>query len=308
MTEHVTNTSTTNSVLTYRRLVRIGLAAAFLIIAVLMACSTMVRAGQAQVISRFGNPVRVITEPGWYLRWPIPIERSRAVDLRLRSTSSGLYSIQMNDGSVITAETYVVWQVPRDPVAIGRFLRAVDNRPEAAASQMRSLLGSGMQSLSGGFAVSDLINSDPQLVKIEDFEQQLQAHISDHLNEFYGIRVASVGCERLMVPETIVAATIDAMIEDRNTLAQEQRSAGLERAGHILSEAQAQSRIMIAEARKNAAQIEAEATRTAADIYATAYQKPRSLSIPARTGYPARGAEPTKARSFYAPTSRRFAC
>jgi membrane protease subunit HflC len=130
-----------------------------------------------------------------------------------------------------------------------------------------------MQSLSGGFAVSDLINSDPDKVKIEVFEQQLQQHISGHLAEYYGIHVASVGCERLMVPETIVAATIDAMIEDRNTLAQEQRSAGLERAGHILSEAQAQSRIMTADARRKAAQIEADATRTAATIYAETYQK-----------------------------------
>ena len=130
-----------------------------------------------------------------------------------------------------------------------------------------------MQSLSGGFAVSDLINADPKLVKIEDFENQLQEHISDHLAEYYGIRVASVGCERLLVPETIVAATIDAMIEDRNTLAEEQRSAGLERAGHILSEAQSQSRIMTADARRKAAQIEAEATQAAAAIYADAYQK-----------------------------------
>ena len=120
------------SLLTSRRLFRISLAAAFIITAVLMACSTMVRAGQAQVISRFGKPVRVITEPGWYLRWPIPIERSRAVDLRLRSTSSGLYSIQMNDGSVITAETYVVWQVPaiKMPLVVSCGLSTIDPKPQ----------------------------------------------------------------------------------------------------------------------------------------------------------------------------------
>ena len=74
------------------------------------------------------------------------------------------------------------------------------------------------------------------------------------------------------MPETIVAATIDAMIEDRNTLAQQERSAGLERAGQILNKAKADSRIIVAEARRAAAETEAEAKRTAATIYAQAYQ------------------------------------
>ena len=122
-----------------KRMVRIIGAGIFIVVALAMACSTMVRAGQASVIARFGKPVRMLTEPGWYMRWPLPIERARTVDVRLRSTSSGLYSIQMNDGSVIVAETFVLWRIPNEAESIGRFLRAVDNKPETAAAQMRSL-------------------------------------------------------------------------------------------------------------------------------------------------------------------------
>src|SRR5689334_10545446 len=46
---------------------RIGVAAVILLAAVFAACIVMVPAGEAGVITRFGNPARVVTEPG--LAW-----------------------------------------------------------------------------------------------------------------------------------------------------------------------------------------------------------------------------------------------
>ncbi len=50
-----------------RGMLRIGVAVLIVAAAVASACIVMVPEGQAEVITRFGNPTRVITEPG--LAW-----------------------------------------------------------------------------------------------------------------------------------------------------------------------------------------------------------------------------------------------
>ncbi|HLN11512.1 MAG TPA: SPFH domain-containing protein, partial [Xanthobacteraceae bacterium] len=65
---------------------RLLIAALVLATAIAAACLVMVEAGQAVVITRFGDPVRVVTRPGLTWRIPSPIEDTVKVDLRLRTT------------------------------------------------------------------------------------------------------------------------------------------------------------------------------------------------------------------------------
>jgi membrane protease subunit HflC len=91
------------------------LVAVLLLSVALMAASLVqVRAGLASVVTRFGNPVRVLIEPGLALRWPAPFESIIPVDLRLRTTSSGLQDVGTRDGLRIIVQAYVAWQVRPD--------------------------------------------------------------------------------------------------------------------------------------------------------------------------------------------------
>src|ERR1700688_2492948 len=62
---------------------RAVLAAVVVAGAVLAACAILVEAGQAVVITQFGDPVRVLTAPGLAWKAPIPIQSATMVDLRL---------------------------------------------------------------------------------------------------------------------------------------------------------------------------------------------------------------------------------
>src|SRR5215813_4440669 len=79
---------------------------------VLSACLVLVNPGEAVVITRFGNPVRVMTQPGLAFKLPPPIENAVVVDLRLRTTSSGLHDVGTRDGLRILVQAYIAWQVP----------------------------------------------------------------------------------------------------------------------------------------------------------------------------------------------------
>ncbi|AVA24867.1 hypothetical protein NXC24_PC00420 (plasmid) [Rhizobium sp. NXC24] len=51
------------------------------------ACLVQVRSGAATIITRFGNPARVLIDPGLAFRLPIPLEKTIDVDLHQDSVT-----------------------------------------------------------------------------------------------------------------------------------------------------------------------------------------------------------------------------
>jgi modulator of FtsH protease HflC len=254
-----------------RLAVRFGVATIVLIGAVLAASAVLVSAGTAMVITEFGKPVRVLTEPGLAWKIPAPVESAIAVDLRLRTTSSGLQDVGTKDGLRILVQAFVAWQVPDNPADIQQFVRAVRNDPDEAARQLRSFVGSALQVSASSFDLSDLVNTDPRRVHIADFETKLRAQIEHQLQQTYGVAVRSVGIERLSLPESTLAATVARMRSERETIAAQRTAEGLREAAQIRAEAARDSRIMVADAQTQAAQIEAASRKQAAEIQAKAY-------------------------------------
>ncbi|MGF6674281.1 protease modulator HflC [Paraburkholderia tuberum] len=251
--------------------VRVLLAALCVVIAFVVASFISVRAGEASVITRFGRPVRVLLEPGLAWRLPAPIEAAVPVDLRLHTTSSGLQDVGTRDGLRIIVQAYVAWKVAADPNDVRRFVRAVGNRPDEAAQQIRSLLGSSLQTTSAGFELASLVNTDPSRVRISAFEDALRSQIDAQLYSAYGVHVVQVGLERLTLPAVTLAATVSRMSAERETVAAQRTADGNREAAQIRSDADRDARLAVADANVKAAQIEAQSRQDAAAIYGNTY-------------------------------------
>jgi modulator of FtsH protease HflC len=251
---------------------RYAIAAVIVVGLALSACLVLLGPGDAVVITRFGNPVQVITEPGLIWHLPAPIEGTIPVDLRLRTTSSGLQDVGTRDGLRVLMQAYVAWQVPRDPASVRQFLRAVQNQPDDAAEQLRSFVASALEVTASRFALSDLVNTDPTKVQIDRFEQVLRQHLQDQVLSTYGIALREVGLERLTLPPKALDATVARMRADRLTVATARMAEGERQAGEIRSRADRDFRIAVADAEARAAAIKASAEVEAADIYGKAYQ------------------------------------
>jgi modulator of FtsH protease HflC len=244
---------------------------------VVSACLVLIGPGDAVVITRFGNPVEVIIRPGLAWRLPAPIEGTTLVDLRLRTTSSGLQDVGTRDGLRVLVQAYVAWQVARDPVSVRQFLRAVQNRPDSAAEQLRSFVASALEVTASGFALSDLVNSDPDKVQIERFEQVLRQHLQSQVLRTYGIAVRQAGLERLTLAPEALGATVARMRADRLAVATARMAEGVRKASEIRSDADRDARITVADAQAKAAAIKAKAEIEAAAIYGKAYQSNPAL-------------------------------
>lgn len=267
----------------FRTAIRLALASILLIGAGLAASAVMVSAGEAIVITQFGDPVRVLTVPGLAWKVPAPVQGTLPVDLRLRGTSTGLQDVGTKDGLRILVQAYVAWQVPSDPDRIRQFVRAVRADPDEAARQLRSLVGSALQVTASSFALSDLVNTDPGRVRLAAFEAKLRDQIQPQVLETYGIAIRQVGLERFSLPETTLAATVGRMRSERETVAAQRTAEGLRAAAQIRSEATRDARITVAGARTEAAGIEAASRREAAEINAKAYDADPGLYLMLRS-------------------------
>jgi membrane protease subunit HflC len=250
---------------------RLSIAALVVLFAIAAASLVQVPSGEALVVTRFGNPARVLMKPGLAWRLPVPLESVIPVDLRLRTTSSGLQDVGTRDGLRIIAQAYVAWQVQPDSPNVQRFLRAVQNQPDEAARQIRAFIGSALETTTSAFELSNLINTDAGKVQIAALETRLREQINQQLQSTYGISVLFVGIERLTLPAVTLAATVDRMRAERETIAAERTAVGNRQAAEIRSAAERDGRIVQAEARVKAADIEAQSRVQAASIYGKAY-------------------------------------
>ena len=250
---------------------RLCIAALVVLFAIAAASLVQVPSGEALVVTRFGNPARVLMKPGLAWRLPVPLESVIPVDLRLRTTSSGLQDVGTRDGLRIIAQAYVAWQVQPDSPNVQRFLRAVQNQPDEAARQIRAFIGSALETTTSAFELSNLINTDAGKVQIAALETRLREQINQQLQSTYGISVLFVGIERLTLPAVTLAATVDRMRAERETIAAERTAVGNRQAAEIRSAAERDGRIVQAEARVKAADIEAQSRVQAASIYGKAY-------------------------------------
>lgn len=261
----------------FRKQLRIGVGILILAAAVAAACIVMVPAGQAVVITRFGNPVRVITQPGLAWKAPAPVESAIPIDLRLLTTATGLQDVGTREGLRVLVQAYVAWQVPSNPQDIRQFLRSVRNQPSEAARQLRSFVNADLHIISSNFSLADLVNVDPQKVRLNAFEDQLRAQIGPRMLQVYGIAIRQIGIERMTLPDATLAATVARMRAERETVAAERTAEGLEKAAAIRADADKEARQVVAAASEKAARTEADAQQSAARIYQNAYQSDPKL-------------------------------
>lgn len=265
------------------RAIRIALAGIILLVALVSAATFVVAAGEAGVVTQFGNPVRVVTEPGLAWKWPAPIQSTITVDTRVHTASTGMADVGTRDGLRVLVEAYAAWDVPPEPDAVQLFLRAVHNDPDEAARQLRSLVGSALQVSASGFELADLVNTDRSRLRLAAFEERLRTQVEEPLRTTYGIKLRAVGIERLSLPEATLAATVNRMRAERETVAAARTAEGARQAAEIRAGSQRDSRLTQAAARTEAAEIEAAARRDAAALYARAYAGDPQLYLTIRS-------------------------
>ena len=231
------------------------------------ACYLQVREGTATVVTRFGEPVRSITEPGPYFKLPWPIEDARTFDMRKRVFNTPYTATLTRDRRNVVLLTYVVWQID-DPEI---FLQSVGNEA-AASTKLDGMVTAAKNTLMGRYDLSALVSTDAEQIQTAKIESELLAEVKDTANDKFGIGVEQIGFKRIAYEQANVTAVLAQMRAEREAEAKQLRAEGDKESRRIRDDAAVKSEEILREGRLGAGRIRGEAERAASEIYAKAHR------------------------------------
>jgi membrane protease subunit HflC len=230
-------------------------------------CYLQVREGTATVVTRFGEPVRSITEPGPYFKFPWPIEEARTFDMRKQVFNTPYTATLTRDRRNVVLLTYVVWQI-EDPKL---FLQSVGD-VASASTKLDGMVTAAKNTLMGRYDLSALVSTDSQKIRTPQIESEIVADVKDIASEKFGINIEQVGFKRIAYEEANVTAVLAQMKAEREAEAKQLRAEGDKESRRIRDEASVKSEEILREGRLGAGKIRGEAEREAAEIYAKAHR------------------------------------
>src|SRR5215831_3464143 len=215
---------------------------------------------QALVI-RLGEPVRVIGEPGLYVKWPL-IDSVVALPKRILDLEAPSQEVIASDQKRLVVDAFARYRVV-DPL---RFYQTVGS-PEAANTRLSTLLISALRRVLGEASFLDVVR---------DERPQLTARMREQLDReaaAFGIVVVDVRIRRADLPEQNSQAVYQRMQTERQRIAAEARAQGSQRSQEIRARADRDVTVLLADAQSKGEQTRGEGDAERNRIFAEAYSK-----------------------------------
>ncbi len=229
-------------------------------------CSFQVASNEATVLTRFGSPVRNLTNPGLYFKWPWPIDTVNAFDKRLNFYEIRFSEALTQDKRNVILPVFLAWRV-KDPL---RFLQSLGT-PAAAPPKLDSLATSARNVLLGGYNFGQLVATDPTQLKLPELERRLAETIRPQALDSFGIAIEQVGIKRIALPEANTAYVFERMRAERGQYAAKFRAEGRQEAEQLRATTEAERSNLLADAQKFAEETRGKAEGEAARTYAAAH-------------------------------------
>jgi modulator of FtsH protease HflC len=239
-----------------------------------------VRQSEIALVTTFGNPARVLTNAGPYLKWPWPVQRVYTFDQRIQNFEDKLNETQTADGKLLVATVYVGWQITDPKSFYQGFANRLVSEPERAsiASAQRILEGvvrSTANNVIGSKQFTDFISTDPAQFKMEAIEREMLAGVEGAVTtNNYGIEIKYLGIKKLELPESSTQEVFKYMQSERAILVSRIQREGDTAAANIRTEANSYSTALVADADAQAKRIRGEAEAEVARYYKVFEQNP----------------------------------
>jgi len=244
-----------------------------LLIAVFLSMLVVFQVRQTEVafVTRFGRPVRPITDPGLYVKWPDPIESVTRFDARLRLFEGDFAETTTKGAVPIIVKTYVVWRVVH-PL---EFFKSVGTSIQGAENKLYGQIKDTQNRIIGQHNFGELVNSDPNQVHLTQIQDQMLGVLKDSIEKAYGIEIRALGIKQLKVSEDVTAKVFDRMKAARNLRTRATIAEGMAEAKAIESDARAKKEELLAAAEARAMDIRGQGDAEAAQYYKMLEQEPQ---------------------------------
>ena len=213
------------------------------------------------VVTQFGEPVRVIRDPGLYFKLPNPIQKVTMFDKWLLAYDANPEEIYTKDKKILILDNYARWRIV-DPLLFMQTLRTT----EEGQSRLDDIIYSELRKELGQHNLTEVVSTN------REYLMQLVAQRANDAARVYGIEVLDVRVKRADLPAENEAAVYDRMRAERDREAKGYRSEGEEAALKIRAITDLDAASINAEAYEKAQGVRGEGDAEALRIYAAAYK------------------------------------
>jgi len=223
-----------------------------------------VRETESALLMTFGEATSEseITDPGWYFKWPAPIQRVYKFDSRMRVFEAEPGETSTKGVVPIIVNTYVVWRIA-EPLEFFNSVKTV----KKAEDLLRSQINDTQNNVIGQYNFSDFVNSDKNRIKIEEIQSRMLTDLRQAVRADYGIEIKTLGIKQLKVSQDVSKDVFARMRAERNRKTEATIAEGNAEATKIKTDADSKKIELLAAAEARAKAIRGQGDAEAAKYY-----------------------------------------
>ena len=232
---------------------------------VLFSALFIVKQTEQALVLQFGDPIRIIKEPGLKIKIPI-IQNAIFYDTRVLDFDAEVEEVILSDQKRLLVDAFIRYKIV-DPL---KFYQSVGNE-------------NGFRARIGGILSGSLrrvLGSDPLEVVLSVDRSELMEKIQEGIDVEsvnFGVKMIDVRIKRADLPKANSEAIFARMRAEREKEARQFRAEGSEESQIIKAKAEKEKTVIIAEANKKSQTIKGEGDGESVRIYAEAFNKDKEF-------------------------------
>ena len=215
----------------------------------------IVQQPEQAIVLQFGNPVRLIQEPGLKIKMPF-IQNVVFYDKRLLNLEPPAQEVVLKDKKRLDVDTFSRYRIV-EPLT---FYKTVRNEYQAQ-NRLQEIVNSSARNVLATFTLKELLSE-----KRTEIMKQISDAVKADAAQL-GVEVADVRIRRADLPVQVSQAINNRMKTERIREAKGYRADGEKTAQEIRATADKQATITVATAEKEAQQIKGEGDKKATEIW-----------------------------------------
>lgn len=211
------------------------------------------------LVLQFGQPVRVVRDPGLYFKRPF-IQNVIVYDKRVLDFEPPHEEVIASDQKRLVTDSYTRYRI-EDPLL---FYQTVGTE-DGVRARLLSIVGGSLRRVLGNVTLSDVLSE-----KRADIMHHIRDEVAAEAKGF-GINVIDVRLRRADLPPENSEAIYARMQSERQQQASQYRGEGSEAAQTVRANADRERTVILAEANRDSQKLRGEGDALAIKIYADAY-------------------------------------
>ncbi len=235
------------------------------------------------VITQFGEPRAVVTEPGLHFKVPLT-QQATSFEKRVLEWDGRATQIPTKDKKFILVDTYARWRIINPLTfyqSVGDELGAQTRLDNVIDAAVRDYITDQLLLEVVRSSNRELVQSEGEEIERIDMKidmgredlVKLMLGKASEMTPQYGIELVDIEIKHINYVESVREKVFSRMIAERQRIAEEYRSEGQGGRSRILGDMEKDLSKITSEAYKTAEEVKGKADGEATKIYATAYNK-----------------------------------